>query len=134
MSTALQTVQVTRVELIALRDAEEAYAKANRELTAAENAVKPLRLALAEKVLGVKTADELKNMAPDELEARLERRTKKGEFEVVRGAPRFKFVKTSAGRYPGWKSEFVAIKGEVAAARITADTPTIYGYRVEVGS
>lgn len=131
---ATETVLVTRSELVALRDAEEAFAAASRALTQAENAVKPLRLALAEKVLGIKTSDELKAMAPEEVDKRVQKRIKSGAIEIVRGAPRFKFVKTSAGRYPAWKAEFIAAKGEVAAEKLTAETPSIFSYRVEVAA
>lgn len=134
MAVQADAAVVTRTELIALRDAEKALSEAARVLTEAENVVKPLRLALAEKVLGVKTAQEFKTFCPEDVEKYMEKRIRSGACEIVRGAPRFKFVKTSAGRYPAWKAEFIAVNGEVAAERITAETPSIYSYRVEVAS
>lgn len=132
MTTIVQTEEVTRAELLELKAAEEAYAKASKALTEAENAVKPLRLALAEKVLGIKTADELKAMAPETVAARMVKRSRIGLWAKNSNAPRFEFVKTSQGRYPSWRAEFIAIRGEVAAENITRLTPTIYGYKVDV--
>lgn len=103
-------------------------AKASREFTEAEKAVKPLRLALAEKVLGVKDWEEFKELSPEVLG----KRVILGNFEVVRGAPKFEFVKTSEGRYPAWKRLFIAAQGEVEAEKAIARTTPIFSYRVEV--
>jgi len=128
------TATVTRKELLALAEAEKRYREASAESTAAEKLVKMLRLSLAEKVLGVDTSDQWKRMAPDAVAKIMESRERKGYWEAVRGAPKFRFEKTSEGCYPAWKAVFVAFQGEAAADRIAAETPTLYSYRVEVDS
>lgn len=129
-----EAIMVTRSELVTLRDAEQEYARAVRRVNEAEQHVKPLRLALAEKVLGIKTSDELKALPPEDIEKLMAKRLREGLWEAVRGAPRFKFVKVSSGRYPAWKAEFVAVCGEVKAETITAASPSVYSYRIEIGS
>ena len=57
---AMSASVISRKELIELREAEDDLRIALARLTAAESAVKPLRLAIAEKVLGVKTWDDWK--------------------------------------------------------------------------
>lgn len=125
-------VVVTRKELIHLRDAENALAVASQAHTLAENAVKPLRIALAEKVLGTKTEAEYRAFDPDKIEAIVKSRMKRNLFEIVRGAPSFSFEKTASGRYVAWKQAFIAEMGETAAARRIADEPTTYSYRIHV--
>jgi hypothetical protein len=123
---------VTRKELTELRDAENTLSEASRALSAAEAKVKPLRMALAEKALGTRTEAEYRALGPEEVAALIEKRLKKGLFELVRGAPGFSFEKTASGRYAAWKEEFVKAMGQAAADRITAETPTTYSYRVKV--
>lgn len=129
-----EEVVVSRKEIVALRDAEEAYREAQAALTSAENAVKPLRLALAAKVLGIQSMDELKKMDPDEVETTMRKREAKLLWAPAYHLPKFRFVKTAAGRYPAWKAEFIARASEVEAERITAAAPTLYSYRVEVAA
>jgi len=62
-------------------------------------------------VLGVETEDQLKALDPDTLEALMNVRGDRGH------------LKTSEGRYPSWKDEFIAEKGEGAAELILAATP-----------
>jgi len=124
--------RVTKAELLELADWEAKYAEASKALAEAEKQLKPRRLALAVKVLGVESADELKLLEPEQLEKLLEKREKKGLFKVERGAPGFNFVKTSEGRYPAWKQLYISELGEAAADKIAAETPKIFSYRIEV--
>lgn len=130
--TAEEKIVITRTELLCLREAEKKYREAVAAQTAAENIVKPLRLEFATKVLGITTSDELRAMSPEEVERLLQKRAKQCEFETVRGAPQFRFVKTSSGRYPAWKSLFISRLGEAVADSITAETPMLYSYIVQV--
>ena len=123
---------VTKNELTELADWERKFAKAKKDQAAAEKQVKYLRIALAEKVLGVKTEDELKNLTPVQVQNRYTKRLEAGDWELGRGAPEFSFVKTNSGSYPSWAQLFKARLGESEAARISAETPTTYSYCVEV--
>jgi len=129
---AVATQTVTRKELIELRDAEETLTKASRAKSLAEHKVKPLRMALAEKVLGVKTEAEYRAWNPDEILRIINRRMDHEAFEVVRGCPSFVFEQTAAGRYVAWQSAYISEMGQAAADRLTAETPTLYSYRVHV--
>lgn len=126
-------VVVYAAEVAALRKAEEKYRAAAEAFTAAENAVKPLRLELASKVLGVKTSDEFKTLSPEQVESIASERRGKGLWGTVRGCSKFRFVKVSGARYPAWRQEFIALRGEVEAEKIMAATSPTYSYRVEVG-
>jgi hypothetical protein len=130
----LETLIVTKDELAEIAEWERKFAKAKKDQAAAEKQVKYLRIALAEKVLGVKTEDELKELTPIQVQNRFEKRLEAGDWKPERGAPEFEFVKTSSGSYPAWAQIFKAQMGTSAAARISAETPTTYSYAVEVSA
>jgi hypothetical protein len=128
----LDTSIVTKDELLELAEWERKFAKAKKEQSAAEKEVKFRRLALAEKVLGIKTEDDLKKLSPEQLLKLFQKRWEREEWKAERGAPDFQFKKTSQGSYPAWQKLFTAELGMTAAARISAETPTTYSYAVEV--
>lgn len=126
------TLVVTTDELLELADWERKYADAKKKASAAEKELAFRRQALAEKVLGVNSADELKHLTPDQVERRFQKRFEAGDWKPERGAPEFSFLKTNQGRYPSWSQLYVEELGETAAARIRAETPITYSYAVEV--
>ena len=137
MTTAaakLETVLVTKDELLEIAEWERKFADAKKKQAAAEKEVKFRRLQLAEKVLGVKTEDELKTLTPDQVNRRLAKRLKAGEWRPAQNAPEFTFSKTHQGCYPSWLDLYTAEMGETAAARIKAETPIVYSYAVEVSA
>ncbi len=136
MSTAAQhaIAIVTKDELSELAELERKYADAKKKVSAVEKDLEYHRQALAEKVLGVKSKDELKELTPEQVGKRLVKRLENGDWKAERGAPEFQFVKTSSGRYPAWRALFVEELGETAAARISAETPMTYSYAVEVSA
>ncbi len=123
---------VTRAELVELAEWERRYAKAQKDSAAAKKELEFRRIALAEKVLGIKSADDLKELAPEQVDRRMAKRLESGEWRPERNAPEFSFLKTSQGRYPAWSQLFVDELGETAAARIRTETPITYSYCVEV--
>lgn len=131
-ATAKETAVVTNVELLELAAWERKFADAKKKASAAENELAFRRLSLAEKVLGVKSADELKKLSPREVERRHDSRLAAGDWKPERGAPEFAFTKTSEGRYPSWSQIYAEKFGETAAAEIRSKTPTTYSYSVEV--
>jgi hypothetical protein len=133
-AAAKQTAIVTKDELLELADWEQKYADAKKKVSAAEAELKFRRQALAEKVLGVKSADEMKKLSPKEVEKLYARRLTAGDWKPERSAPAFVFLKTSEGRYPAWKQFYVDLAGETAAAEISANTSPIYSYAVQVAA
>src|SRR5258708_2009294 len=131
-AAAKQTVLVTKDELLELAEWERKSADAKKKASAAEKELKFRRLALAEKVLGVKSEDDLKALTPAQVETRSTKRFDAGDWKTERGAPAFAFVKSSSGSYPAWRQLFVEELGETAAVRIAADIPLTYSYRVDV--
>ena len=129
---AKETLIVTKDELSALAEWERKYADAKKKASLAEKELGYLRIALAEKVLGVKTADELKRLSPDQVEKKFRRRQADGDWKPERGAPEFSFVKTNQGCYPAWAQLFAEELGESAAQQIRSNTPVTYSYSVEV--
>jgi hypothetical protein len=127
-----QTALVTKDELVELADWERKYSKAKKTQAAADKAVKFRRLALAEKVLGVKTEDELKKLTPEKVQKLTINRLEEGDWNLQKGAPIFAFKKTHQGSYPSWLNLYIAEKGQTAADRISAETPLTYSYSVEV--
>lgn len=125
-------VIVTKAELLALAEAEKAHACAKKKASAAERDVKILRMGLAEKVLGIKTEDELKALSPQQVEKKIARRLEAGEWEPAPNAPEFSFVETRAGRYPAWAQIFKSKFGESEAERISNETPMTHSYQVDV--
>ncbi len=131
-ATAKETAVVTKVELIEIADWERKFAKAKKDQSAAEKEVKFRRMRLAEKVLDVKTEEELKALTPDQVAKRIDKRLEAGDWKAERGAPEFSFVNTSHGRYPSWAQLYAAKLGETAVAQISAETPETYSYSVSV--
>ena len=134
MAVALdkQTAIVTKDELMELADWERKYAEAKKRATAAEKELNFRRQSLAEKVLGVKSSDELKQLSPKQVENRYAARLEAGDWKPERGAPAFTFLKTNQGSYPSWSQLYIKEFGETAAAEIRARTPITYSYTVEV--
>jgi hypothetical protein len=122
---------VTKAELLELADWEKKNSEAKKAASDAERNVNARRLALAEKVLGL-TLDELKHLGPDDTQRLFLLRLNKHLWTVQRGAPMFTFEKYSEGRYPAWKSLFVAVAGEGRAAQVQIETQATYSYRVKV--
>lgn len=133
-TAAKPTALVSTHELEQLAYLERKYVEAKRKVSELEFDLKPLRQALAEKVLGVKSSDELKQLSPKEVEKLFAKRLTNGDWKPERSAPAFVFRKTSEGRYPAWKQIFIELKGEAAAAEIHSNTPPIYSYAVEVAA
>lgn len=136
MTTAAvkQTAVVTKDELVELADWERKFADAKKKASAAEKEVEFRRLSLAERVLGVNSKDELKQLSPKTVEQRTSARLAAGDWKPERGAPSFTFVKSHQGSYPKWKEFYIEEFGETAAAKIAAEAPIIYSYSVEVAS
>jgi hypothetical protein len=129
---AKEVAVVTKSELLELSEWERKYADAKKKASAAEKELAFRRQALAEKTLGIATADELKQLSPEKLEKLLAKRFDSGDWKAERNAPVFAFVQTSSGRYPAWAKLFASEVGETAANRIKAETATVYSYCVEV--
>jgi hypothetical protein len=127
-----QTLVVSKDELAEIAEWERKYADAKKKASAAEKELNFRRIALAEKVLGVNSADELKKLSPKQVENRFASRLESGDWKPAPGAPAFTFQKTSQGAYPAWKQLFVDEFGETKAAEISAETPLTYSYCVEV--
>jgi hypothetical protein len=133
MQTATkQTFVVTKDELVEIADWERKYADAKKKVSAAEKQLAFLRQSLAEKVLGLKSAEELKELSPAQVQKLYDKRLAAGDWKPERGAPEFIFLKTNEGRYPSWSQLYVEELGETAAARVRSETPLKYSYAVEV--
>jgi hypothetical protein len=131
-TAATDTAVVTKLELEELADWERKYAEAKKKASAAEKQLEFRRQALVEKVLGVKSSDELKHLTPAQVERRFNQRLEAGNWKPERGSPDFRFRKTNEGRYPAWAKLYIAELGETAAAQISAQTDLTYSYAVEV--
>ena len=134
MPTTTQTdcAIVTKDELLELAEWERKYADAKKKSSTAEKELNFRRMSLAEKVLGVMSADELKKLSPPQVQKLYAKRLEAGNWKQERGAPAFVFVKTHEGTYPAWAQLYITELGETAAARIKAETPKAYSYAVEV--
>jgi hypothetical protein len=123
---------VTKLELTELANWERKYVERKKKVSEAEKELEFRRIQLAEKVLGVKSKDELKELSPEQLQKRFAKRWENGVWKTERDAPEFEFSETSHGRYPAWAQLYIAQLGATAAARISAETPTTYSYCVTV--
>ena len=129
-----ETAIVTTVELTELADAERKYAEAKKKESAAKKAVEFHRQRLAEKVLGVKSSDELKELTPKQVENRYSQRLEAGDWKQEKGSPAFSFIKTSQGAHPKWRDLYEEAFSETAADEIAMKTPITYSYAVEVAA
>ena len=123
---------VTKGELKEIRELEAEKSELAHAMSEVEKKLKPKVLGLAEKVLGVTSADEFKTLSPTEVETRLIRRLEQKKWRCGPGAGFFQFVKTSEGRYPKWKDLFIKATSASRAEQEAADAPKIYSYRIEV--
>lgn len=130
--TALETQIVTEAELLELAELEKHYAEAKKLQSACERKTKAARLSLACKVLGIKTADEFSALDPGKVEALMAERAGLKFWKAERKSPPFVFLKIWEGRNPSWRDEFIKLKSEAEAERLTAETPMAYSYRVDV--
>lgn len=133
-AAAKQTAVVTTLELTELAEWERKHAEAKKKVSTAEKELEFRRQSLAEKVLGVKSKDELKKLSPKEVEKLHAKRLEAGDWKTERGAPVFYFSKTNEGRYPAWSQLYIDEMGETAAARVRIETDPTYSYCVEVSS
>lgn len=131
-ASAKETALVTKDELLELADWERKYAAAKQKVSDAEKELKFQRQRLAEKVLGISTADEWKQLSPDQVEKKMAKRLEAGDWRPERGAPEFQFVLTNKGRYPAWAKLYAAELGETAAAEVSAQADYQHSYAVEV--
>ncbi len=131
-ATKIEPALITRDELMELADWERKCAKAKKSVSEAEKELTFRRTALAEKVLGVKSAEELKKLPPAKVQKLQAARLEAGDWRLERGAPEFLFSKTREGRYPAWKELYIGEMGETSANEIIAETDVTYSYRVEV--
>lgn len=125
-------VVVTADELNEIAGWERKYAEAKKKASAAEKELNFQRIRLAQKVLGVKTSEELKRLSPAQVEKLQRKRLADGDWRPERNAPEFSFVKTNEGCYPAWSQLFADEICEPAAQQIRANTPVTYSYCVEV--
>lgn len=131
-ATAKEITIVTKGELEDLANWERKSADAKKKVSIAEKELAFRRQSLAEKVLGIKSSDELKQLPPERVQKLFEQRLDSGAWKAERGAPAFAFTKTNEGRYPSWSQLYVDELGETAAEKIRANTPLTYSYRVTV--
>lgn len=137
MSTAATAAEkeialVTKAELVELALWENKYVETKKRASAAEKELSFRRQALVEKVLGLKSSDDLKKLSPRQVDKLFVERRAAGDWKPERGAPVFSFIETSHGTYPAWKQIYIGEFGESAAAGIVNDTPVTHSYAVEV--
>jgi len=130
--TALETQIVTEVELVELAELETQLAEAKKLQSLCERKTKAARLSLASKVLGIKTAEEFSSLNPEKVEALMAERAVLKFWKSERKAPPFVFLKVWEGRNPSWRNEYIKLKSEAEAEKLTANTPMAYSYRVDV--
>jgi hypothetical protein len=123
---------VTRIELRELAAWEAKLQAAKRAVADAEKELYPRRLQIAKKVLGVETESDYRAMSPEEIEKLMLKRLDGEYWKLGHGAPEFHFRKTAEGRYTPWKEVFIGQVGELAAAKVAANTPKVYSYSIEV--
>lgn len=131
---AVEVPTVTRIELSEIAKWEKQLSEAKKVVSEAEKQLDWRRLALAVKVLGVGTEAEYRALDPDELAKLMWKRMDAGKWKLGYGARMFSFEKTAEGRYPPWGRLFIEHMGEAEAKAISAGTPKLYSYRVEVTS
>jgi hypothetical protein len=132
MPTATKTSVVTKAELLELAEWEQEYALATKKVADAKKELDFRRVQVAEKVLGIKSSEELKTLSPDQVERRIAKRLEAGDWRPQANAPEFAFVETSHGSYPAWSKLFIEKLGESAANKIRTETPVNYSYSVQV--
>jgi endonuclease YncB( thermonuclease family) len=111
------------------------YAKANKAKEAAEASKKTAAMAVFEKLLGVKSEDEVRAMSPEEMKSVARRRIRQGLVTLEPGTISLTDLlekviqKSKSERRPSWKDCFIAVHGESKATEIQEATAETFSYR-----
>jgi hypothetical protein len=120
---------LTKDELEAAREACALATEAGRAKTVADK-TRDGALAQVFYKMGFQNLDEVKALSPAELSAEIQRRVGKMFRLDADAFAEFALQKTSQGKYPKWKQEFISLNGPAAAAAIEGETGTLYSYSV----
>lgn len=132
MSTAAITKTViTADEINDILLAQEYKAALDKKLKKAEEDLKKLTLALAEKTIGVRTAEELSKLSPEDIGILMDVAK---ENLIIESGAEFSFVKYHSSRNPSWKKEFIRVAGEAEAQAISNNTAESFSYKVKKDS
>lgn len=130
VATAVPVIKLSEVKFAI--DACATATKRAAEATAADQIKKAAMCGLFERVLGVKSLDDVAHLSPDEIAKMIRRRMKKGELELE-GIDVDVLIaviqKSQERRNISWKEAFIAKCGAAAAAEVENSTPVSYSYR-----
>ena len=122
---------VTKAEIMTAQQAIAHASACGSMARKAKEAQDTALLTIFEKVLGVKTLDEVKALDSQAMANLLHKRIEDGAFTVENGAD-FDFAIPKGGerRNPKWKDLFIGKNGEAAAKQAEADTPVSHTWHV----
>lgn len=127
-----ETPTITLTDLKFAINACVSATKRRQEAEAAEEIKAAAMSGIFERLLGVKSLEEVAAYSPEDIAALAKRRIKKGEV-VLDGFELEKLLQviqqSQAKRNIKWKEAFIAALGAAKAAEIEAATPKSYSYK-----
>lgn len=125
---------VTRAAIQKAADACEDLAGAREEMNEAETAKTIAIMKVFQRLLGIKSEVELKDLSPEHLRKIAKRRVESGEVKLS-GVTLDKLLDhciqiSQVRRNVAWKEHFLVNMGEAKAAEILQNTQESYSYRI----
>lgn len=128
-SQSTECTIITKATLQKARDACAVASNAGKEKTAADK-LRDAALGQLFFEMGFFNLEQVRSLTPEQLAAEIKRRTGSA-FELAPDAQGlFVLQKTSEGKYPRWKEEFVLLNGPLEAAKIEDETAKQYSYAI----
>ena len=127
VTTSTQSQIVTKVEIETAINAIAKATAAGKMKYAADKARDAALTIVFEKMLGVKTLDEVKNLNEEQMANLLAQRTKDKAFSIEAD---FDIKLEGAKKAPAWKEGFIAKLGQAAANAFEAAARTSYTWHI----
>jgi len=124
--------KITLKEVTFAQKACADHSKLSKEATAAEQIKLAAMMGIFERLLGVKSMDEVAALSPKDIAGIAKRRLKRGDVELE-GCDLELLLKviqqSQCKRNVSWKDEFIKALGEKKATEIINATPERYSYK-----
>lgn len=124
-----KTGLITKTEVDAALAATRQYSELGHKFRAAEREMKKQVGGIFERLLGVKSLDEVSSMSPNQIAVAIKERVEAGLVKLEDGNFDIKLSKKE--QRPSWKDEFIAANGEAAAKGVMTTCPYSFHYRLE---
>jgi hypothetical protein len=130
-ASAVTLPVITKAEIDEAIELRKQHSLASKTARIAEQKCQVAQMKIFEKLLGIKSADELKWFSPEQIEKIFTERINKKTVLLEDPNSNFKIEQTSAQRRPEWKELYIQALGESKATEAHLATPMQYSYAIK---